>query len=64
MSNNDLTCDVIVIGGGRTGEFANCVEAQLAPVSARGRSRGLGDLASQGLTSLVTAVAAPTIALN
>ncbi|TLX22747.1 hypothetical protein [Thermomonas fusca] len=47
--------DVIVIGGGHAGRMRGVCEAQLrAASSARGRSRGLGDLASAGRASLVT----------
>ena len=45
----------LVIGGGHAGRLRGACEAQLrAGPSARGRSRGPGDLASAGRASLVT----------
>ena len=55
MSDAFYHFDVIVIGGGHTGRTRGAFEAQLrAAISARGRSRGPGDLESAGSASLVT----------
>jgi len=53
MNDSFYGFDVIVIGGGHAGRVRGACEAQLrAAASARGRSRGQGDLASAGRASL------------
>jgi hypothetical protein len=55
MNNAFYNFDVIVIGGGHAGRTRGEFEAQLrAAMSARGRSRGPGDLESAGCANLVT----------
>ncbi|MFO1474642.1 MAG: hypothetical protein U1F20_09085 [Lysobacterales bacterium] len=55
MSDSFYSFDVIVIGGGHAGRVRGaCAPLARAATSARGRSRGQGDLASAGRASLVT----------
>jgi hypothetical protein len=55
MNNDFHEFDVIVAGGGHAGRTRGALEAQLrAAMSARGRSRGPGDLESAGSANLVT----------
>jgi len=54
MSASFHNFDITVIFGGHAGRMRGVREAQLrAALSARGRSRGLGDLASAGRASVV-----------
>ncbi len=55
MSQSFYNFDVIVIGSGHAGRTRGALEAQLrAAMSARGSSRGPGDVASAGRASVVT----------